>query len=112
MDTLLDVLPNYWMDDFMPSHKARHRYRRHHGSLPIVTDIPVPIVETPCAANPDLFSDNMKNAAAAAESRSLCIGCHNFAACREYGLAHPEETGTYGGLTQRERKHRARKAAA
>lgn len=37
------------------------------------------------------------------DAAALCVGCGALQACRQYGLTHRQEWGTYGALTNAER---------
>lgn len=37
------------------------------------------------------------------EAREVCVGCKVRSECLQYGMDHPEESGIWGGLTERER---------
>lgn len=50
-------------------------------------------------------TEERQQAAAAA-----CAPCPTRITCRAFGLDHPREHGTYGGLTEWERRHLARAA--
>lgn len=41
----------------------------------------------------------------------LCVGCAGLKRCAEYGAAWPKEVGTYGAMTERERRDQHRRNA-
>lgn len=62
-----------------------------------------PYTQVPCRASlqpAHWVADSAEVQRAAAVE---CSSCPGFAQCREYGLAHPKESGVYGGLTEQER---------
>jgi hypothetical protein len=75
---------------------------------------PHPSLETDFMSNPDNACVNVsaqeKDAFLSTHQREMdvahriCLCCINYTPCREFGLAHPEEEGVLGGLSQRARK--------
>lgn len=69
--------------------------------------------DTPCQSAPSWWTSDepeFQDLAAAA-----CLDCPVLALCQDYGLAHPDERGVYGGLTEdarRPRRNRQRKEAS
>ena len=101
--------PYSWVDDFVPSRRRTVVYSWvEHVIGPRFpnTDVPVPAEETPCAKEPDIWFPT-GNTMAAKKDQSLakrtCSGCWMRPECRDYGLAHPELEGVWGGLSQVER---------
>ena len=58
----------------------------------------------PCIADPRWTDDDDPNAQTVAAL--TCVGCPALDDCRAFGLAYPDEVGTYGGLTHNERRPR------
>lgn len=73
---------------------------------------PVPCVSVPAADRGYWTSDHPDEQQLAA---SMCQHCPALTECAEYGATYPREAGTYGGLTEHDRRAsvaRHRKAAS
>lgn len=58
----------------------------------------LPPVSGLCSTNPELFFSHRVAAA-----KAVCACCPVLAECREYGIEHPDESGIWGGLSQKQR---------
>jgi len=70
-----------------------------------------------CRSNPEDWFPGPSNEEGAQQAsrfaKEACSYCHLMAECAAYALAHPEETGIWGGTTERDReKLRKRRRAA
>lgn len=77
-----------------------------HEETPNVTDIPVPGDPVPCTGVGDEWF--LTKPVEIEFAKKSCAGCWMREDCAEYGIEHPDESGVWGGLTQRERRNRYR----
>lgn len=75
----------------------------HTGAVPETRRKPDWRDEGACREEPaELFFDG--TAAAEAEARSVCLRCPVMLTCREWAISNREAYGTWGGMTERERR--------
>lgn len=91
-----------WWDELLPAIRPTRRWTAY-DETPNVTDVPVPGDPVICQTDPELWfgGGGVKDQRKAAEQ---CRWCWLRDDCMEYGLAHPELDGVWGGLTQHERR--------
>jgi WhiB family transcriptional regulator, redox-sensing transcriptional regulator len=56
----------------------------------------------------DWHADQHRDARLRAEAKSICNGCPVMLECRKYAMANPSLTGTWGGLTEQDRRRMRR----
>lgn len=54
----------------------------------------------------DWHADQHRSASLRREAREICHACPVLVECRDYALANPNLDGTWGGLTEQERRRR------
>lgn len=59
---------------------------------------------TPCTADPEVWQSEAEDDSK--HARRHCAPCPVRTACLTWAMDHPEETGTWGGLTRRQRLYR------
>jgi hypothetical protein len=74
----------------------------YNGSVPETKRGPDWRDEGACAGQPELFFDG--TAAAEAQAKSVCLRCPVLDDCREWAITNREAYGTWGGMTERERR--------
>lgn len=99
------VDPSSWLDEWLP--RTRRTIGVVYDEKPIGprfpdTDVPVPAELTVCASSPEEWFPT--NRPPSGFALSACKFCWMLTECREYGLAHPELVGIWGGMNQKQRK--------
>jgi len=52
----------------------------------------------------DWHADQHRDARLRKEAQNICLTCPVMAACRDYAMANPSLSGTWGGLTEQDRE--------